>query len=104
MAVRFENGERMNFGVIGYGYWGPNVVRNLSLLEDSHVLAIADFDAAARARAQKAYPGTKVISDPMEVMKSTAIDAVAVVSPVWTHYELAKALWKTANMYLWKSR
>lgn len=81
----------MNFGVIGYGYWGPNVVRNLASLEGSHVVAIADIGEGARARAQKAYPHTLVTNDPMEIIKSTAIDAVAVVSPVWTHYELAKA-------------
>jgi len=47
----------MNFGVIGYGYWGPNVVRNLMALEGSRVLAIAEMSPAARIRAQKAYPG-----------------------------------------------
>jgi predicted dehydrogenase len=81
----------MNFGVIGYGYWGPNVVRNLVSLEGSQVLAIAEINAAARARAQKAYPGIKVVSDASEVIKATDIDAIAVVSPVWTHYELTKA-------------
>src|SRR6202453_3227216 len=81
----------MNFGVIGYGYWGPNVVRNLTSLEDSQVLAIAEMSPAARARAQKAYPGMKVTPDASDVLSSTEIDAVAVVTPVWTHYELAKA-------------
>lgn len=81
----------MNFGVIGYGYWGPNVVRNLTTLEGSEVLTIADLSPAARSRAQKAYPGIKVSADPMDVIASTEIDAVAVVSPVWTHYDLAKA-------------
>lgn len=81
----------MNFGVIGYGYWGPNVVRNLASLEGSQVLAIADLDASARARAQRAYPNIRVSGDPGEVLTSTKIDAVAIVSPVWTHYELAKA-------------
>ena len=81
----------MNFGVIGYGYWGPNVVRNLAALEGSQVLAIADLGEGARARAQKAYPQMRVTADAMEVIQSPAIDAVAVVSPVWTHYELAKA-------------
>lgn len=81
----------MNFGVIGYGYWGPNVVRNLTTLEGSQVLTIADLSPSARTRAQKAYPGITVSSDPMDVISSTEIDAVAVVSPVWTHYELAKA-------------
>ena len=81
----------MNFGVIGYGYWGPNIVRNLAMLDDSQVLAIAEISPAARQRAQKAYPAATVTSDSMEVIASPKIDAIAVVSPVWTHYELAKA-------------
>ena len=81
----------MNFGVIGYGYWGPNIVRNLASLEGSHVVAIADVNPAARARAQKAYPAARVIADASEVVSSVEIDAVAVVTPVWTHYEWVKA-------------
>jgi predicted dehydrogenase len=81
----------MNFGVIGYGYWGPNVVRNLTTLEGSCVAAIADLSPNARARAQKAYPGIRVTPDANEVITSPQIDAIAIVSPVWTHYELAKA-------------
>ena len=81
----------MKFGVIGYGYWGPNVVRNLVSLEDCQVLAIAEMSPAARERAQKAYPGINVTPDASDVYLSAEIDAVAVVTPVWTHYELAKA-------------
>ncbi|MGA2807601.1 MAG: Gfo/Idh/MocA family oxidoreductase [Terracidiphilus sp.] len=81
----------MNFGVIGYGYWGPNVVRNLASLEGSQVLAIAEISPTARKRAQKAYPGVLVTANASDVILSTEIDMVAVVSPVWTHYELAKA-------------
>jgi predicted dehydrogenase len=81
----------VNFGVIGYGYWGPNVVRNLTSLDGSQVLAIAEMSAGARKRAQKAHPGITVTADASEVMASPNIDAVAVITPVWTHYELAKA-------------
>jgi len=81
----------INFGVIGYGYWGPNVVRNLDSLEDAHVLAISDTSPSARARAHKAYPATRITDDATEVILSTDIDAVAIVTPVWTHFELAKA-------------
>ncbi|MFP5235175.1 MAG: Gfo/Idh/MocA family protein [Acidobacteriota bacterium] len=80
----------MNFGVIGYGYWGPNIVRNLASLEGSQVLAIADLDSGARLRAQRAHPNVHVTGDPGEILASTKIDAVAIVSPVWTHYQLAK--------------
>ncbi|MDE3199592.1 MAG: Gfo/Idh/MocA family oxidoreductase [Acidobacteriota bacterium] len=81
----------MNFGVIGYGYWGPNIVRNLRGIEGSEVVAIAEVSSSARTRAQKAHPGVKVVSDAAELFKSPDIDAIAVISPVWTHYDLAKA-------------
>jgi predicted dehydrogenase len=81
----------MNFGVIGYGYWGPNIVRNLMSLEGSEVRAIAEISPAAQARARKAYPGIKITASAMEVISAVDVDVVAVVSPVWTHYELTKA-------------
>ncbi len=81
----------MNFGVIGYGYWGPNVVRNLTGLEDCQVVSIAELNEKARQRAQKAYPGIHVTADTREVISSPNIDAIAIITPVWTHYELAKA-------------
>jgi predicted dehydrogenase len=81
----------MNFGVIGYGYWGPNVVRNLATLEGSQVLAIAELSPAAQKRAHRAHPGIRVTADANELLTSTEIDAIAVITPVWTHFELAKA-------------
>jgi predicted dehydrogenase len=86
-----ENPAMIKFGVIGYGYWGPNVVRNLDQMDGSEVVAVCDKSATSRDRIQKAYPNVKVISDSSELVLSTKIDAVAVVTPVWTHYELAKA-------------
>lgn len=81
----------MNFGVIGYGYWGPNVVRNLASLDGSHVVSIAELSEKARHRAEKAYPGIHVTADTQEVLSSPEIDAIAIITPVWTHYDLAKA-------------
>ena len=81
----------MNFGLIGYGYWGPNIARNLTSLKGVHLRAIADISPVARKRANDAYPGVKITADPSELISSTEIDAVAVISPVWTHFELAKA-------------
>ncbi|MGB0054057.1 MAG: Gfo/Idh/MocA family oxidoreductase [Terracidiphilus sp.] len=81
----------MNFGVIGYGYWGPNIVRNLMSLDGSEVRAIAEINPAAQARARKAYPGVIITPSAIEVISSPQIDAIAIVSPVWTHYELTKA-------------
>ena len=81
----------INFGVVGYGYWGPNIVRNLDGLEGARVLAVSDKLPAARERAQKANHGIQVAADASEIISSTEIDAVAIVTPVWTHFELAKA-------------
>jgi predicted dehydrogenase len=77
-------------GVIGYGYWGPNIVRNLHGLDSTRVEMICDKSPAALARARKSYPSVSTCSDPAEILTSPTIDAVAVVTPVWTHYELAK--------------
>ena len=81
----------VNFGVIGYGYWGPNVVRNLEDLDGARLLAIADSSTAARERAQRAVRGADITADASEVIESPDIDAVAIITPVWTHFELAKA-------------
>jgi predicted dehydrogenase len=81
----------IKFGVIGYGYWGPNVVRNLDRLDETKVVAVCDKSTAARRKVAKAYPDVLVTDDAAELMSSPKIDAIAVVTPVWTHYELAKA-------------
>jgi predicted dehydrogenase len=78
-------------GVIGYGYWGPNIVRNLHGLDSTHVVAVSDNNPAALARVRKPYPEIRTCADASEVLRAPDIDAVAVVTPVWTHYELTKA-------------
>ena len=100
MATHLTNAENLSpihkpalvrFGVIGYGYWGPNVVRNLTQLEEADVLTVCDKSQAARRRIHKAYPHINVTPNATDLVTSSEIDAVAVVTPVWTHYELAKA-------------
>src|SRR5450755_505282 len=81
----------LKFGVIGYGYWGPNIVRNLRALEGCEVVGICDQTPAARKRIQAANPGVPVHSDANELIKSPNVDAIAVITPVWTHYEITKA-------------
>ena len=91
-ATHEQRGEAMvKFGVVGYGYWGPNVVRNLDRLESAEVVAVCDKSPTSRKKVAKAYPDVLVTEDSAELMSSPDIDAIAVVTPVWTHYELAKA-------------
>jgi predicted dehydrogenase len=81
----------IRMGVIGYGYWGPQIVRNFHAAEDCEVAVVCDKSPKALRRVKQTYPGIAVTSDPCEVLTATDIDAVAVVTPVWTHFELAKA-------------
>jgi len=80
----------VRMGVIGYGYWGPGIVRNFHAAAGCEVALICDRNPDTLRRAKKDYPGINVTTDPCEILSSTAIDAVAVVTPVWTHFELAK--------------
>jgi predicted dehydrogenase len=80
----------LRVGVIGYGYWGPNVVRNFATHQDCRVTTICDRDPAARARALIQYPAVSAITDASELVTSPEIDAVAIVTPVSAHHELAR--------------
>jgi len=81
----------IRFGVIGYGYWGPNVARNIHNVGGAELVMVCDRNAQVLKRAQQSYPFARFTTDPCEVFTSTEIDAVAVVTPVCTHYDLAKA-------------
>ena len=83
-----ENTLRM--GVIGYGYWGPNIVRNFHGQDRSRVVAVCDKSAKSLDRVRHAFPDVRTTSDSKEILNSPDIDAIAVVTPVWTHFELAK--------------
>lgn len=77
-------------GVIGYGYWGPRIVRNFHAADGCEVAAICDKSADSLQRAKKDAPWAEVTSDCGKVITSPDIDAVAIVTPVWSHFELAK--------------
>ena len=81
----------LRIGVIGYGYWGPNIVRNFHTQECSEVALVCDKSPKVEERLKKAHPAIPFTSDPMEIVKSPSIDVVAVVTPVCTHFDLAKA-------------
>src|SRR5688572_22746683 len=90
-AVIAQPSSTVRVGVIGYGYWGPNIVRNFSGLENCQLVAVCDKSPKALARAGKLYPGVLLTTDFTEVLNSPDVDAVAVITPVWTHFDLAKA-------------
>jgi len=81
----------IRIGVIGYGYWGPRVARNFHELDGCELGMICDSRPDALRRAKRSYPNVHVTPDACEAVLSPDLDAVAVVTPVWTHFELAKA-------------
>jgi predicted dehydrogenase len=81
----------IRIGVIGYGYWGPNIVRNFHTHDGSEVVMVCDKSTKCQERLRKAHPSIEFTMDANDILKSPKIDLVAVVTPVWTHYELAKA-------------
>ena len=104
IAAARSSAAAVRVGVIGYGYWGPNIVRNLHGLEHCEVVSVCDKSPAALKRAQKSYPGVHLTTDFSDVLQSPDIDAVAIVTPVWTHFELAKAASRTASTSSSRSR
>jgi predicted dehydrogenase len=77
-------------GLIGYGYWGPNLVRNFNAAEGSQIEMICDMSQQSLKKVRKSYPNIKVTADSNELIKDPTIDVVAIATPVFTHYELAK--------------
>lgn len=76
--------------IIGYGYWGPNLVRNFSTAENSMVHTVADLRAERLAVVTKNYPGINVTTDIDSIWSNPEIDAVIIATPVFTHFDLAK--------------
>ena len=80
----------INIGIIGYGYWGPNVARNFHLSAGVKLTAVSDISDKRLGLAQAHYPFIKRVKDPLELIRSKDVDAVAIVTPVFAHYEMAK--------------
>lgn len=87
----------INIAVIGYGYWGPRIVRNFSATNGCRVTVICDQSASRLQRARSDFPGIDTSCDATAVIASPQVDAVAIVTPVWTHFELAEAALKNGK-------
>lgn len=79
----------LGISVIGYGYWGPNLVRNFSQVPNVRVVSVCDQRPERRAYVESVYPAIKTCADVRDVWSNPAIDAVAIATPVSSHYELA---------------
>jgi predicted dehydrogenase len=86
----YKDSSTLKIGVIGYGYWGPNVVRNFYNAHNATVVSVCDFNPKCLQRVRQTYPSMAVTTDPADILTSTEIDAVAIVTPIAHHFPLAK--------------
>jgi predicted dehydrogenase len=88
---QMENSSTIKVGVIGYGYWGPNIVRNLLSHPDISVAVVADQRKERLLALKKTHPSIATVSEARDVITAKGIDAIAIATPVNTHYSLVRA-------------
>ena len=84
--------QTLRVGIIGFGYWGPNHVRNFLSLRSRDVIVsgLADSSAERRLRAREMFPDVAVHANGDDLIEDPTVDAVVVATPPWTHYELTR--------------
>ena len=90
-GVKPQSWEPVRFAVVGLGYWGPNLVRNLNELSSADVVSVCDFRQEALDAARRRYPGVHTTTELADILEDPTIEAVAIATPVSTHYDLAMA-------------
>jgi predicted dehydrogenase len=80
----------VNVAIIGYGYWGPNLVRNFSSTRDCRVHTVVDFRSERLELAQRNHSSIRISNNTDDIFNNTEIDAVVIATPVFTHFDLAK--------------
>lgn len=83
--------HRVKIGVAGFGYWGPNLVRNLSQAKDCELKVVCDASESRRAHLHRLHPGVAATPCFEELIEGTDLDAVVIATPVRFHYQMAKA-------------
>ena len=87
-------------GVVGYGYWGPNLVRNFSDVAGCEVASVCDLSPERRALAARRHPSIVTTADPEDLIRDPNVDAVIIATPVSSHFELGmRAL--AAGKHVW---
>lgn len=90
----------LNAGLVGFGYWGPNIARNVNACGQFNLLAISDTDSSRQNVAGRAYPGATICGDANDIFSDPRIDAVFIATPVRSHFELGMAALKAGKHVL----
>jgi predicted dehydrogenase len=87
--VSAEREQPVRVGVVGLGYWGPNLARNFAAIDGCELRWLCDADAGARERLATAFPGARTTDELEQLLQDDELDAVVLATPVPTHAELA---------------
>jgi predicted dehydrogenase len=90
----------INIGIIGYGYWGPNLVRNFNGVEGCSVCCVSDLRENRLEAVQKMYPKINVTTDADSMINDPMVDAIVIATPVHTHFSLAQKALKAGKHVL----
>lgn len=85
----------IGIGVIGYGYWGPNLVRNFAEAPGASLAGISDMRSERLDQARRRYPTALLTQHASELLANSSVDAIAIATPVSTHFDLAMAALKS---------
>ena len=88
--MKYRHQSSLRTAVVGYGYWGPHMARNISQIDGFELCAVIDFSAEKRGVAENKHPGTPTFSSIGEALQFVEIDAVIIATPTHTHYDIAK--------------
>lgn len=82
--------EKINIGIIGCGHWGPNYLRNFSLMPEANVCWVSDLNSKRLVHIKQLHPAVKTTKDYKKIISDTSIDAVVIATPTVTHYDIAR--------------
>jgi predicted dehydrogenase len=82
--------QPLRIGILGLGYWGPNLLRNFSGIDGAELKVACDLDERRFRRFAAHYSGVRFTTSPDELFNDPGVDAVAIATPVHTHYALAR--------------
>jgi predicted dehydrogenase len=81
----------INVGVIGYGYWGPNLVRNFMASSDAQIVSVCDRESTRLEKVKSLYPSVRITTRSEDLISDAEVDALVIATPVASHYDLAMA-------------
>jgi predicted dehydrogenase len=90
----------IGLGVVGYGYWGPNLVRNFSEVAGCRVVSVCDLRPERRALVGQRHPSVHVTADPEDLLRDPDVEAIVIATPVSSHFELAMRA-MAAGRHVW---